>query len=427
MLQWPSRRPSHGACERVRETVSQHKVTRLVEARFEEEVAFLRELVRMPTDTPPGDNAPHARRTAELLEGMGYAVERHPVPARTARAAGLTSLTNLIVRRRFGPGPVIALNAHGDVVPPGEGWTHPPYEGVIEKGRMYGRGVAVSKSDFATYAFALRALEALGRPLAGTVELHFTYDEEYGGLLGPGYLLRRGATKPDLAICAGFSYAVVTAHNGCLQLEVTVHGTSAHAALPQSGHDALVATVRILDALYAERETYGTIKSRIAGIDGPTLTVGRIEGGINTNVVPDRVTFRLDRRMIPEEDPRKIEQRLKAVVRGAVRGLPGIRVELRRLLLARALTPSAGQARLADTIRRRAAAVMGEPIAAIGSPLYTDARHYAEAGVPTVLYGAGPRSILDANAKRADENLLLEDLERATVVIACALSDLLTA
>src|SRR5262249_19425436 len=160
----------------------------------------------------------HAARAAELLEGMGYEVEKFPVPASDVKAAGLTSLTNLIVRRRFGDGPTIALNAHGDVVPPGDGWSVPPYDGVITDGRVYGRGVAVSKSDFATYTFALRALEAAGRPARGTVELHFTYDEEYGGLLGPGYLLRTGATKPDLAIAAGFSYAVMTAHNGCLQL-----------------------------------------------------------------------------------------------------------------------------------------------------------------------------------------------------------------
>lgn len=411
--------------------VTQQKIARLVEAHFEEEVAFLRELVRVPTDTPPGDNAPHAERTAGLLEAMGFTVERHPVPARQVHAAGLASLTNLIVRRRFGTGgkagPVIALNAHGDVVPPGEGWTRPPYEGAIAKGRMYGRGVAVSKSDFATYTFALRALEALGLPLRGTVELHFTYDEEFGGLLGPGLLLRTGATKPDLAIGAGFSYAVTTAHNGCLQLEVMVHGTSAHAAMPETGHDALQAAVRVLDALYAERETYAAMKSRVAGIDSPTLTIGRIEGGINTNVVPDRVAFRLDRRMIPEEDPRTVEQRLKSQIRGAVKGLPGIGVKVRRLLLARALSPLPGHERLANALRARASAVFGEPIPATASPLYTDARLYAEAGVPIVLYGAGPRSILDANAKRADENLVLDDLKRATVVVACVLSDLLAA
>ena len=193
-----------------------------IDAHFDEEVRFLQELVRVPTDTPPGNNAPHAERTAELLAAMGLRAERHAVPEEQVRAGGLESLTNLIVRHRFGPegsGPTIALNAHGDVVPPGEGWTHDPYGGEIVDGRLYGRAAAVSKSDFATYTFALRAVEALGLPLKGAVELHFTYDEEFGGELGPGWLLDRGLTRPDLMIAAGFSYQVVVAHNGCLQLD----------------------------------------------------------------------------------------------------------------------------------------------------------------------------------------------------------------
>lgn len=406
-----------------------HDFTSAVSSGFEEQVAFLRELVRVPTDTPPGDNARHAARAAELIEAMGFTVERFAVPQADVRAAGLTSLTNLVVRRRFGvdygQGPVIALNAHGDVVPPGDGWSKPPYAGVIEDGRMYGRGVAVSKSDFATYTFALRALEALRVPLRGTVEMHFTYDEEFGGLLGPGYLLCTGATRPDFAIGAGFSYAVVTAHNGCLQLEVTIRGKSAHAAMPDSGHDALAAARQVLNALYAERDTYAGTKSRVAGIDSPTLTIGRIEGGTNTNVVPDRVTLRLDRRMIPEEDPSAVEERLGTIIRAAVSNLPGITVELRRLLLARALAPLPGHERLVAAIQAHAAAVFGKAIPATASPLYTDARLYAEAGVPIVLYGAGPRTILEANAKRADENLALDDLKKATIVVAGALADLL--
>ena len=155
-----------------------------IDAHFDEEVRFLQELVRVPTDTPPGNNAPHAERTAELLAAFGLEAERHPVPEAEVRAAGLQSITNLVVRRRFGDGPVIALNAHGDVVPPGEGWTHDPYGAEIEDGFIYGRATAVSKGDFASFTFALRALEALGLPLAGGVELHFTYDEEFGGELG---------------------------------------------------------------------------------------------------------------------------------------------------------------------------------------------------------------------------------------------------
>jgi acetylornithine deacetylase/succinyl-diaminopimelate desuccinylase-like protein len=167
-----------------------------VDANFDDEVRFLQALVRVPTDTPPGDNAPHAEATAALLEGFGFAVERHPVPDAIVREHGLASITNLVVRRRYGDGPTIALNAHGDVVPPGEGWHHDPYGGEVEDGRLYGRAAAVSKSDFATYTFAVRALESLGARLAGGVELHFTYDEEFGGELGPGGCSRKASSSP---------------------------------------------------------------------------------------------------------------------------------------------------------------------------------------------------------------------------------------
>jgi acetylornithine deacetylase/succinyl-diaminopimelate desuccinylase-like protein len=266
---------------------------------------------------------------------------------------------------------------------------------------MYGRGVAVSKSDIATFTYALAALRALhaeGAPLNGTVELHFTYDEEFGGLAGPGFLLDNQLTKPDFAIAASFSYAVVTAHNGCLQLEVTVHGRSGHGAMPETGRDAFRAGAAILVAIYAEADALAAKRSRVAGIDHPTMIVGLINGGINTNVVPDRLTLKLDRRMTPEENPAEVETRVRALIEDAVRGRDGIRVEIRRLLLANALQPLPGHERLVAAIQRHARSVFGEDIPAVGVPLYADARLYGEHGVPIVMYGAGPRTIAESNA-----------------------------
>ena len=392
---------------------------------FDEEVEFLQALVRVPTDTPPGDNAPHAEATAKLLEGFGFHADRYPVPDAIVRERGLASITNLIVRRRYGAGPTIALNAHGDVVPPGDGWTHGPYSGDIEDGKLYGRAAAVSKSDFATYTFAVRALEALETKVAGTIELHFTYDEEFGGELGPGWLLKMGLTQPDLLIAAGFSYQVVTAHNGCLQLEVTVHGKMAHAAIPSTGIDALQGTVAILNALYAQNTLYQGVRSNVAGITHPYLNVGRIEGGTNTNVVPGKVVFKLDRRMIPEEDPTAVETSLRELIAATAAKTPGITVDVRRLLLARALTPLPGNVALVRALQRHAQAVFRDTIPVSGSPLYTDVRLYGEAGIPAAIYGAGPRTVLESNAKRADEHVVLADLRRATQVVARTLFDLL--
>ena len=406
-----------------------------IDQHFDEQVAFLQQLVRVPTDTPPGNNAPHAERTAELIAAFGFDAEKHAVPEQEVRDYGMQSITNLIVRRPYGKGgKTIALNAHGDVVPPGEGWAHDPYGAEIEDGKMYGRATAVSKSDFSTFSFAVRALEAVARPTRGAIELHFTYDEEFGGLLGPGWLLEKGLTKPDLMIAAGFSYEVVTAHNGCLQMEVTVQGRMAHAAVPHTGVDALQAAVFIMNALYAENTAYQKVTSKVPGIKHPYLNIGRIEGGTNTNVIPGKVVLKLDRRMIPEDSPAKVEARIRKVIEDAtrhfnrwrgVKGDDAVRTDVRRILLANAMTPLPGNQPLVDAIQKHGEAVFGQKPPAVGTPLYTDVRLYVERGIPGVIYGAGPRTVLESHAKRADERVDLLDLRRATKVVARALAELL--
>jgi acetylornithine deacetylase/succinyl-diaminopimelate desuccinylase-like protein len=297
---------------------------------------------------------------------------------------------------------------------------------------MYGRATAVSKCDFSTFTFATRALESLNAPLKGGVELHFTYDEEFGGEVGPGWLLAKGLTKPDLMIAAGFSYQVVVAHNGCLQLEVTVHGEMSHAAIPDSGTDALQGAHHILSALYALNHDYLQVRSKVEGITHPYLNVGLISGGTNTNVIPGKVVLKLDRRMIPEEDPAQVEAALRQTIEQAAasfapaRGGRTLKVDIRRMLLARAMVPLAGNQPLVDAIQKHGQDVFGEPIAAVGTPLYTDVRLYVERGIPGVIYGAGPRTVLESHAKRADERIELQDLRRATRVVARTLLDLLS-
>jgi acetylornithine deacetylase/succinyl-diaminopimelate desuccinylase family protein len=404
------------------------KLTQWIDDHFDEEVAFMQQVLRVPTDTPPGNNAPHAETVAELVKAYGWNAEKHVVPEQEVRDYGMESITNLIIRRPYeAGGPTLALNAHGDVVPPGEGWTYPPYGGVIDNGYIYGRAAAVSKCDFATYIFAVRALEALGVKLKGGVELHFTYDEEFGGLLGPGFLLREKLTKPDYVIAAGFSYNIVTAHNACLQLEITVHGKSGHGAMPETGHDALQAASKILNAIYGQLPELKKIKSKVPGIDSPTMLVGRIDGGTNTNVVPGKVVMKMDRRMVPEEDPVAVEAQVRKLIEEAVRGEPGIRIEIKRLLLSHALRPLPAGEKLVANLQKNAHAVLGEDIPAVGTPLYADARLYGEQGIPAVLYGAGPRSVPESNAKKADEKLLLEDLRKATKIVALTLLDFLAA
>jgi acetylornithine deacetylase/succinyl-diaminopimelate desuccinylase-like protein len=219
---------------------------------------------------------------------------------------------------------------------------------------------------------------------------------------------------------------VVTAHNGCLQLEVTLHGLASHAAYPTTGVDALQAANALLTSLYAHNAVLRERRSQVAGITHPYLNVGRIDGGTNTNVVPGKVTLKLDRRMIPEENAAEVEAEVRALIERAVAAHDArVKVEIRRLLLAQSLQPQAGNAALVRSIQRHATEVFGETPPVVGTPLYTDVRLYGAAGTAAVIYGAGPRTVLESNAKRADEHLVLEDLRRATKVVARTLAELL--
>ena len=204
-----------------------------------------------------------------------------------------------------------------------------------------------------------------------------------------------------------------------------MHGKMAHAAIPHTGVDALQGAVVILNALYAQNARYREIRSKIEGITHPYLNVGRIEGGTNTNVVPGRVVLKLDRRMIPEEDTAAVEADVRRVIAEAAATCPGITVDIKRLLMADSWKPQTANAPLVEALQAHGEAVFGEPIPTSGTPLYTDVRLFGAAGIASAIYGAGPRTVLESNAKRADEHLVLEDLRRATQVVARTLFDLL--
>jgi len=210
-----------------------------------------------------------------------------------------------------------------------------------------------------------------------------------------------------------------------LHLELEVIGRSAHAAMPETGVDALEAATGILADLYALRKTYVATVSQYDGVGSPKLTVGLISGGINTNVVPDKIVMRLDRRIIPEENPATAEADLRAAIARAVARFPGAECRVRRIMLAVPFVPIAGQERIVEALVRHGTRIMGEPVRPHGVPLYTDARLYSAQGIPTALYGAGPRTLLEANGHRADEKLELDDLYKATRVVALTLLDLL--
>src|SRR5690606_14932391 len=119
------------------------------------------------------------------------------------------------------------------------------------------------------------------------------------------------------------------------------------------------AASRVLAEIYRQADALDQIHSAFPGIDSPTMIVGRIDGGTNTNVVPGRVVLKMDRRMIPEEDPVAVEAEVRGFIQAAVQGLPGIRVDVRRILLAHPLRALPGHERIVASLQRHAEAILG--------------------------------------------------------------------
>jgi succinyl-diaminopimelate desuccinylase len=401
-----------------------------IEDHEEDLVRFLKKLVQIPSDNPAGDCLPIATALEKQLHELGFEnVSLLEVDEESVKANGMISLANVLGTTVYGDGKGtnVVLNAHGDVVPPGLGWSVDPYGGEIIDGKMYGRGVAVSKSDIAAYTYAVLALNQVKEKLSGRVDLAFTFDEETGGEIGPKWLIDQGHITPDQAIVAGFSYSAVNAHNGCLHFKIKTTGKSAHAALPHTGIDAIEATSKIVNALYDYRKTLAEKNSSVTGIDFPTLNVGLISGGINTNVVPDECTIRVDRRLIPEEDFVAAEAEFRELVHQAVAEISGIKIEIRKILHAKSFGPVPEDTPLVQALAANWKSVLKEDgeLPVHGVPLYTDARHFFAAGIPTIMFGVGPKVLEEANGHRADENIRLTDLQAATKIIACTLYDLL--
>ncbi len=390
------------------------RIRKTLVARRADQFRLLGLMVREQSENPPGDLAPHAAKTAEWLKKLaGLTAVRHSVPDEEITPHGLKSLANLVIRHEFGPGPTVALQAHGDTAPAGPGWSGDPFAADIKDGVMHGLGVVEAKGSLAAYVFALVALKSVASELGGAVEIHITYDYQTGGAMGVPWLIENGVSNPDYAICPGGTWSIVTRHHGALRLAVEVRSQAGAAEAGQ-------ATARVLDALYALRAAVAPAGEGAS--PPPGISVGGIHGEGSEGGTPGVITVGVTRGLASDEDPAKAEQGLALQLGKAVAGMPGVVCRIRRLELTPPLRPAPGTESLVAALARSAHAVLGQEIPEATRATLSDARHYAQVGIPAVLYGAGPRAPEDAHVGGPDENLVLDDLRRGTEVIACALA-----
>jgi len=398
-------------------------------ARRAEQFAFLSALVRINSENPPGETGAVAAKLEQLMASMDFQVSRHPVDEKAAKALGREPYDNLSMVLEFGDdpdqGPSLVIACHADTAPVGIDWTRDPQGAAIEGGRMYGRGVSEGKGDLAAYAYALAAARDCAEGMQGRVELLVGFDGASGGDLGPHAMLPGMASKPDFAIVPGGARAVGTTATGVLDLDVTVRGAPAPAGVPQAGADALEGASAVLAALYKHRNTLSARKSEVQGIGSPTLVVTEIRGGAGALAVPDRVTLLVDRRLLPEEDPKAVESELTNIIGRAAAPVPGVVCRVRRRRLLPAVVPGDEVNPLVEQLRTAGEGVTGERPAVYGAAFETSARDFAAAGVPVVMYGAGGVGASGHMATRPDEALTLDDLRIATEVMANVIVDLL--
>lgn len=146
------------------------------------------------------------------------------------------------------------------------------------------------------------------------------------------------------------------------------------------------------------------------------------------NVVPDLCRIRVDRRLIPEEDPMEVEEEIRGIVQRTAAQMDGLKIEFNGVLQAQSFGPVPHNSTLIQALSANWHMIMKDAgdLSIHGVPLYTDARHFAAKGIATAMFGVGPRTLEEANGHRADEHIQIEDLISAAKIVACTLYDLLS-
>ena len=373
----------------------------------EETIAFLRELVRVPSINPPGDVTAAAAVCQRPLREADFRLRTFDnAPGRP----------NIVAE--WGPleGPSLAFNAHLDVVPIGDerAWSHPPFAAEIADGRVYGRGAGDDKASVTAQVMGALALARSSVPLRGRLVVTEVADEETSGD-GANCVIREAGLDP-IGVIVGEQTLnrVAIGEKGTAGVHITVTGRTAHGALPWEGANAVEGIAHVIVAL--SQKLQPELRQRTHPYFMPSsASVNLIEGGVKANVVPDRCAIFIDRRIIPGEDPDQTTAEIRAIAEAAIAPMPGLRVIVSPSAEMRAATMSDPQGDLAQAMLA-ANAYLGLSTEPTGFSMATDARHFAAAGFNTIIYGPGDPRL----AHVPDEWVGIDEVLAATRAYALA-------
>jgi acetylornithine deacetylase/succinyl-diaminopimelate desuccinylase family protein len=368
---------------------------------------LLQELVRRPSPNPPGSEEPVARLLAETCRGLGLRTEVEEVaPGRPNVYASL------------GPedAPGLVLLVHTDTVPAGEGWTRPPLGGVVEDGRVFGRGAADMKAGIAASVIAMAALQRSGFAAARPVTLAAVVDEEETGLGVRALLERPGFGAHGAIVPEPTGLQTIIACRGNCYVEIEVTGRSAHAGSPEAGRNAIYGAARIVEAV---RQAHEGLASRRHPLLGPaTWSVGMIRGGTGTAMVPDRCRIAVDRRLLPGETGEDAHAQVDDLVGALDLGAEGLGVRTELLLEIPSFELDPGHELVTTALAASVDAGAPERPVAGWSAACDGGYLMRHAGIPAVVLGPGD---VVGQAHRPDESVPLDEVELAARTYAlCA-------
>jgi succinyl-diaminopimelate desuccinylase len=347
----------------------------------EETIAFLRELIRVPSVNPPGNVVDAIAACERVLAGAGFA---------TRIVATEPEKPNILAEIGDPSGPTLCFNAHVDVVPTGEvgAWRYPPFGGEVVDGRVYGRGAGDDKGSVTAQVMAGVALARSGVPLRGRLVVNEVSDEETNGTAGAKFVVEGGHVRPDFVIVGEQTLnRVCVGEKGIAGFQLSVTGRTAHGALPWEGANAIEGMARVIVAL--QEELWPALRERTHPYFHPSsASINLIEGGVKVNVVPDRCTVAIDRRLVPGEEPAAAAEEIAAIARRVVSATPGLGIEVTPSVEPRPATMSDPDSAL---VRGMVAAnrYLGFDTELTGFSMATDGRFFAAAGYPTIIYGPG--------------------------------------
>lgn len=374
----------------------------------EEVVAFHRDLVRIPSINPPGDCRDAIAFVEAKLKGDGFDTEILFIDE-----------TQPNVIATYGPegGKKLLVNAHVDVVPTGErsAWKHDPFGAEIEDGKIYGRGAGDDKASVTAQVIAALALRRSGIPLAGQLIVTEVSDEENGGVHGAAIVSEK-YPDPDWAIVGEQTLnRVCVGEKGGAGCIVTVHGKTAHGALPWEGANAIEGAAEVIVAL--RRELWPKLTERTHWAFHPSsASVNMIDGGVKANVVPDKASFLIDRRTVPGETPEEARAEIEAIANQAIQNVPGCSVEVSAPYPGKEATAAPVEDALVQAMLG-ANERLGLNTEPTGFSMGTDGRFWNALGVPTIIYGPGDPS----TAHQPDEWVGIDEIMEATRAYAIAM------